>query len=286
MFNKINWKSSIQKKNRTDLHHLQDRLVNFYSSSKDYYHEIDFTNDYWKNKDHLPFQEILNQAETTNRILEVGCGSANILKYHPELSQKYHGIDFSPDLIETNQRKYPTARFKNILNPQIFPFEDQQFDFVFSVYVLEHCVFPNIFLDECYRVLKPSGKLIILTPDFLARSRMTSQKVGFSAGSGRDKFSKGKWIDGIVTMIENRVILPLYSRILRYKASRQPKFMVNLNPVCFSQQFYPDADAVYVTYEREIKTYLNEKFEWHENTKVMSSFLKYKKLIMIQGVRK
>lgn len=46
------------------------------------------------------------------------------------------------------------------------PFENKKFDFVFIKSVIEHISNTDLFLSEIYRVLKPGGKVIILTPDY------------------------------------------------------------------------------------------------------------------------
>ncbi|MCX6721583.1 MAG: methyltransferase domain-containing protein, partial [Candidatus Staskawiczbacteria bacterium] len=48
----------------------------------------------------------------------------------------------------------------------LFPFENNCFDTVFSKSVIEHIKVPDNFMKEIIRVLKPGGKLIILTPDW------------------------------------------------------------------------------------------------------------------------
>jgi predicted SAM-dependent methyltransferase len=47
-----------------------------------------------------------------------------------------------------------------------FPFQDDQFDYLFSEHVIEHFDYPvgKKFLEQCFRVLKPSGKVRIVTP--------------------------------------------------------------------------------------------------------------------------
>lgn len=51
---------------------------------------------------------------------------------------------------------------------QKLPFEDATFDYLFSEHLLEHLPYAQgkTFVEECYRVLKPGGKLRIATPDF------------------------------------------------------------------------------------------------------------------------
>ena len=44
-------------------------------------------------------------------------------------------------------------------------FPDNHFDAVHSAHVIEHVYDPVAMLKECFRVLKPGGKLVILTPN-------------------------------------------------------------------------------------------------------------------------
>lgn len=50
---------------------------------------------------------------------------------------------------------------------KLFPFIDNQFDYVFSEHMIEHMTFPQglRMLNECHRVLKSGGKMRIATPD-------------------------------------------------------------------------------------------------------------------------
>lgn len=46
------------------------------------------------------------------------------------------------------------------------PFDDNVFDYVFIKSVIEHIANTDLFLSEIYRVLKPGGIVIVLTPDY------------------------------------------------------------------------------------------------------------------------
>ena len=49
-----------------------------------------------------------------------------------------------------------------------WPYEDGSFDIVYSKSFIEHLVHPEQYLHEAYRVLKPGGVMVTLTPDWVA----------------------------------------------------------------------------------------------------------------------
>ena len=97
--------------------------------------------------------------------LDLGCGdglSAKFVnRYYPDT--RYIGIDVSDVSIkEASASGFPSAEFL-LYDGKRFPFPDNTFDVVFSACVFHH-IMPEDrdgILDECYRVLKPGGKLII-----------------------------------------------------------------------------------------------------------------------------
>jgi len=66
-----------------------------------------------------------------------------------------------------------------------FPFENHSFDYIFSEHMIEHIdhTQASFMLSECFRVLKPMGKIRIATPDM---DRLLS--LNLSEGSGKDYF--------------------------------------------------------------------------------------------------
>ncbi len=259
---KINWKSCLDASCITQLLALQEAMKKFYATSPVYYGDIDFTADTWTDETQLEASDILKEASQKIAVLEVGCGKANILKSGRISPKHYTGIDFSPAVIEENRVTFPDATFNCIADISRFPAETSHFDYVFSHYVLEHCVFPHLFLDECVRVLRPGGVLSILCPDFLGTGRMSSQRAGFSSGTGREKLSRGQYWDALVTGYDNKIKIPLHASRLRSEARKCPRFFVNLAPTCFTDHFLPDVDAVYLTFADEIRNYLVKSILW------------------------
>jgi SAM-dependent methyltransferase len=281
----INWVESIDPNNGLKLKTLENQLADFYSSNPDYYANIDFTSNNWVDKTEIGYQEILNILATGKTICEVGCGSANILKHHTHFESLYSGCDFSEQLMLKNKQLYPSANFKAIKEPNLLPFPDGSFDLVFSVFVIEHSTNPARFLDECSRLLKPSGKLIILCPDFLGSGRMTSQRAGWSEGTASQKLRRRRPLDALLTLFDNRIRIPLRCRQIARKISKAPLFLVNIAPVVFEDTFLPDVDAVYVTCKAEIKEYLKSRFGVVENSPVVSSYENERRIIFLSLIK-
>ena len=59
----------------------------------------------------------------------------------------------------------PGVIFLNVRDP--FPLPDETFDHVFSEHLIEHIPYPDAgnMLSECFRVLKPGGRLRVATPE-------------------------------------------------------------------------------------------------------------------------
>ena len=72
------------------------------------------------------------------------------------------GVDIDPESVEHARRKYNLQT--RVGSAESIPAEDNEFDVIVSFETIEHVVDPNRFLDECIRVCKPGGVIIISTP--------------------------------------------------------------------------------------------------------------------------
>lgn len=259
---KLNWKSCLDPDCHDELMALQGAMKTYYVTYHQYYSEIDYAASSWTDATQLEAQDIIMEASRHEAVLDVGCGRANILKSGKLDPRKYTGIDFSADVIELNRATYPDATFYCIEDASLFPVDSGRYDYIFSHYVLEHCVFPNLFLDECVRALRPEGIMSIICPDFLGKGRLSSQRVGFSEGTGREKLAQGRYWDALVTGFDNKIKIPLQSSRLRARARKKPAFYINMAPTCLTDRFVTDVDAVYLTFADEIRTYLAESIRW------------------------
>jgi len=114
-----------------------------------------------KFKDALYRDLIWKHLPTGGRLLDAGCG--RYLKYSKELAgvAEVVGIDLEPTLETTNQGSPLGVR--GDLNH--LPFASGYFDLVISRSVVEHLENPGQVFREFCRVLKPGGKVILLTPN-------------------------------------------------------------------------------------------------------------------------
>ena len=119
-------------------------------------------------------EELLLWADCTpenppQNIIDVGCGIGGSTLY---LAQKFDawatGITLSP--VQASRAKERAAEAGcddlvsfTVANALDMPFEDNSFDLVWSLESGEHMPDKTKFLQECYRVLKPGGKMIMVT---------------------------------------------------------------------------------------------------------------------------
>jgi 2-polyprenyl-3-methyl-5-hydroxy-6-metoxy-1,4-benzoquinol methylase len=97
--------------------------------------------------------------------LDVGCGRGDFINAFHEIGFNCYAVDIESRHEDINKNiKFKTAN----LETEKLPFDDNSFDAVFTKSVIEHVYNYNNFIAECKRVLKPSGILIVMTPDWVS----------------------------------------------------------------------------------------------------------------------
>jgi 2-polyprenyl-3-methyl-5-hydroxy-6-metoxy-1,4-benzoquinol methylase len=99
-------------------------------------------------------------------ILDLGCGNGALLASFRASGHHLHGLDSSTSGIDIARRTYPGIDFDNAdLTADILDHPlTSACDLVISTEVVEHLLLPRPFARNCYRFLKPGGRLIISTP--------------------------------------------------------------------------------------------------------------------------
>ena len=114
----------------------------------------DVENDYPQKLCNILYKKFMNKK---GKLLDIGCGKGTHMACFKNCGLDVYGID------KRIERDY--IKRCNIEEDRI-PFEDNTFDYIFSKSLIEHIYSPENMLKEAYRVLKPGGKIIIMTPDW------------------------------------------------------------------------------------------------------------------------
>ena len=93
-------------------------------------------------------------------ILDVGCGHGDFLKPVYDRTAHTYGVD--PDQRALDKNTFIKHKIKGTVEK--LPFKESYFDLVCMAWVLEHLTDPQKAFEEVYRVLKPGGKVVFLTP--------------------------------------------------------------------------------------------------------------------------
>ncbi len=97
------------------------------------------------------------------RLLDVGCGPAGLVKDYVGIAALVVGTDAYVTHFDQ------PAEINTLVESEIgaLPFADACFDLITCSWVLEHLAHPDAVFAEAYRVLKPGGHLVFITPNAL-----------------------------------------------------------------------------------------------------------------------
>ncbi|MBN2219737.1 MAG: class I SAM-dependent methyltransferase [Kosmotogaceae bacterium] len=109
-------------------------------------------------------EHIFNRVRYADRILEVGCGTADYLSILSELLYAHgFGFDISPSMISEASKKNRRIELTTADANGPFPYRNFEFDFVFNINLVHYVTDLENLFKESFRVLQNDGSVLTVT---------------------------------------------------------------------------------------------------------------------------
>lgn len=185
------------------------------------------------------------------RLLDVCCGRGEFIEIYNDLGFDAYGVD--KDSVACNGAL--KVKITDV-DTETLPFEDDFFDFIMIKSAIEHVRNVYHLMENLHRVLKPGGKIIILTCDW-----KTVYKIFYDDVDHKTPFTKFSLHDLLLrydfknVVVDDIYYLPFSWRNKFFKLI--PRIISFLVPVNFSQtvKFNPFVKLIKFSREKQILAY-------------------------------
>jgi ubiquinone/menaquinone biosynthesis C-methylase UbiE len=105
-------------------------------------------------------------TQPSDRILEIGFGEGYGSALVASLVADYVGIEVEPAAVAHATEKYSRAGASFVhYDGSRIPFDDEAFDLAIAFQVIEHVEAADVLLREARRVVRPGGRVLVITPN-------------------------------------------------------------------------------------------------------------------------
>ncbi|MCX5046088.1 class I SAM-dependent methyltransferase [Aldersonia sp. NBC_00410] len=118
---------------------------------------------YWFRRHEVVYRALLSHC-TGREVLEAGAGEGYGADMIADVANKVIGLDYDISAVEHIRARYPRVEMLHG-NLASLPLPDESVDVVVNFQVIEHLWDQLQFLQECRRVLRPGGQLLVSTPN-------------------------------------------------------------------------------------------------------------------------
>jgi len=107
---------------------------------------------------------VLKKNNSKIKTLEIGAGLGEHISYEDLSFQDYHALELRPEMASVIKEKYKNVNVEVGDCQKKLTFNDNSFDRVLAIHVLEHLPHLPAALSEIYRVLKNTGQFTVVLP--------------------------------------------------------------------------------------------------------------------------
>jgi ubiquinone/menaquinone biosynthesis C-methylase UbiE len=149
--------------------------------------------------------KLFKELYTNGSVLDVGTGRGEKLAEYADIAEQVYGIEYE------FARALVSAQITSVVNAdgQYLPFPDNAFRVVTTFHVIEHVPYDLLLLNEMYRVLKPGGVALIVTPNRLRPVQILREMV---QGKGTYTPGTGHLREYELEDLEKLLIISSFSR--------------------------------------------------------------------------
>ena len=144
---------------------------------------------------YLDTVSFLERDDSKTRILEIGSVPGQFTALLARLGYHVQGVDVDPGRVKGVFGKYGICVIKVDVEHESLPFPPNSFDIVLFAEILEHLrLNPLHTLREVHRVLRPTGRIILSTPNITPIQRLLFLFGDSYQGDPVESFKKLQWL--------------------------------------------------------------------------------------------
>lgn len=122
--------------------------------------------------------EILKKSRERGEVLEIGCCGGEFLEVLRKEGWKVRGIEIAEGAKKKADEKKINVKIHDVNNG--LPFEKNSFDVVIAGEIVEHTFDDVLFINECHRILKENGVLLLTTPNLISLKNRILMLFGYN----------------------------------------------------------------------------------------------------------
>jgi cyclopropane fatty-acyl-phospholipid synthase-like methyltransferase len=117
-------------------------------------------------KEHIleqSFNLLKKHGRTSGELLDIGCFAGILMRYSEKLGFNSNGVELNPTMADYSKEVLGLNVYKGTILS--FPCEEEKYDVITLIDVLEHLLEPREILEKCFKILKPGGQILIKVPN-------------------------------------------------------------------------------------------------------------------------